>query len=184
MIDAYLPAGTSQLCLRAVGGGTLSASVEFTASQVTPVGEGLGPEVLLAPGDSRIFSFEVKQAGMVGIGVRASSDVIESELFSSSGKSLGKGTVQKFDLQPGIYLLALQAPAQGEPVRARPAVVGIVPPGTDPPEEVIRKYFEPEESPPQFTSRRRTTPIEQEEYTGESEEEGIEEEPVGEAPEE
>jgi hypothetical protein len=160
-----------------VGGGALSAIAEFTASRVTPLTEGLGPEVLLAPGDSRLFSFEVKQPGMVGIGVHASSDVIESELLSSNGKSLGKGTVQKFTMQPGIYLLAIQAPAQGEPVRARAAVVGIVPPGTDPPEEVIRKYFEPEEAPPQFTSRRKATPIEAEEYTGESEGEGIEEEP-------
>jgi hypothetical protein len=177
LMDAYLAAGTSQICLRSVGGGALSASAEFTASRVTPVSEGLGPEVLLAPGDSRIFSFEVKQAGMIGVGVHASADVIESELLSSSGKSLGKGTVQKFTLQPGIYLLALQAPAQGEPVRARPAVVGIVPPSTEPPEEVIRKYFGPEEAPPQFMSRRRATPIESEEYAGESEDEGI-----GEAP--
>ena len=174
-MDAYLPAGTAQLCLRAVGGGTLSATAEFTASKVTAVSEGLGPEVLLAPGDSRLFSFEVKQAGMVGVGVHASSDVIESELLSSNGKSLGKGTVQKFDLKPGIYLLALQAPAQGVPVRAQAAVVGIVPPGTDPPEEVIRKYFGPEEAPPQFTSRRRAQAIESEEYTNESEEEGTDE---------
>jgi hypothetical protein len=158
-----------------VGGGALSATAEFTASRVTPVGEGLGPEVLLAPGDSRLFSFEVKQEGMVGVGVHASSDVIESELLSSTGKSLGKGTVQKFNLKPGIYLLALQAPAQGVPVRAQAAVVGIVPPGTDPPEDVIRKYFGPEEAPPQFTSRRRATPVESQEYTSESEEEGVEE---------
>jgi hypothetical protein len=176
-MDVYLPAGISQLCLRAVGGGNLTASVEFTASRVTSIGEGLGPEVLLAPGDSRLFSFEVKQAGPVGFGVRASSDVIESELLSRSGKSLGKGTIQKANLQPGIYLLAIKAPAQGAPVRAMPAVVGIVPPSTDPPEDVIRKYFEPEEAPPQFTSSRRATPIESEEYAGESEGEGIEEAP-------
>jgi hypothetical protein len=175
LMDAYLPAGTAQLCLRAVGGGALSATAEFTANRVTLVTEGLGPEVLLAPGDSRLFSFEVKQAGMVGVGVHASSDVIESELLSSNGKSLGKGTVQKFELKPGIYLLALQSPAQGEPVRAQAAVVGIVQPSTDPPEEVIRKYFEPEEAPPQFTSRRRAEPVASEEYTSESEGEGIEE---------
>ena len=64
------------------------------------------------------------------------------------------------NLKPGTYLLALRAPAQGMPVRARPAVVGIVPPGKGPPEEVIRKYLEPEEVPPQFTSKRQKTPIE------------------------
>jgi hypothetical protein len=175
MLDAYLPEGTSQVCLRAIGGAELSTAAEFTASQVTSIGEGLGPEVLLAPGDARLFSFEVKQPGLVGIGVRASADVVESELFSGNGKSLGKGTVQKANLQPGIYLLSIKAPAHCEPVRARAAVVGIVPPGLDPPEDVVRKYFEPEETPPQFTSSRRAEPVESEEYAGESdEEEGIE----------
>jgi hypothetical protein len=160
LMDAYLPSGVTQIFLRAVGGGTLSGPVEFTSSPVTPTGEGLGPEVLLAPGDSRLYSFEVKQPGAVGVGVRASSDVVESVLLSGTGKPLGKGAVQMLNLKPGTYLLALRAPAQGMPVRARPAVVGIVPPGKGPPEEVIRKYLEPEEAPPQFTSKRRKTPIE------------------------
>jgi hypothetical protein len=177
MLDVYLPEGVSQLCLRSIGGAELSASAEFTASPVTSIGEGLGPEVLLAPGDARLFSFEVKQPGLVGIGVRASADVVESELLSSSGKSLGKGTVQKANLQPGVYLLSIKAPAQGEPVRARAAVVGIVPPGTDPPEDVIRGYFGPEDAPPQFTSSRRAELRESEEYIDQAnEEEGTEEE--------
>jgi hypothetical protein len=172
LMEAYLPPGTAQLYLRSIGGGTPSAAIEFTASPVTPIGEGLGSEVLLTPGDSRLFSFEVKQAGPVGIGVRASSDVIESELFSSSGKSLGKGTVQKFDLKPGTYLLAIRAPKEGSPIRARPAVVGIVLPSTGPPEDEIRKYLEPAESRPRFTSRRRDKPIEPEHFERAPEQEG------------
>ncbi len=175
LMDAYLPTGTSQLFLRSIGGGSLAASAEFTGNPVTPIGEGLGPEVLLAPGASRLFSFEVKQEGPVGIGVRASSDVIETELLTGNGKSMGKGTVQKFDLKPGIYLLSLQAPEQGTPVRARPAVVGIVQPSTGPPEDEIRKYLGPEEAPPRFTSRRRETPYGEEEYQEESGEEGSDE---------
>jgi hypothetical protein len=172
LIEAYLPEGTSHLYLRSTGGGSLSGSIEFTGSPVISISEGLGPEVLLAPGDCRLFSFEVKQPGPVGIGVRASSDVIESELILPNGKSLGKGTVQKFDLRPGIYLLALRAPAQGGPVQARPAVVGIVLPSTGPPEDVIRKYLLPEEAQPPFTSRRRTTPSQPADYADESEQEG------------
>jgi hypothetical protein len=170
-IDVYLPSGNSQIGLRPAGTGQFSDSVEFTLSSVEPTGEGLGPEVLLAPGSSRIFSFEVKQAGPVGIGVHASSDIVESELLSSKGEKLGTGTVQIVNLKPGIYLLAIRAPVNGVPVRARPAVVGIVPPSTDPPAEVVRKYMEPEEAPPQFTSRRgrRAEEVGNEE-TGESEE--------------
>jgi hypothetical protein len=172
LVEAYLPQGTSLLYLRSIGWNPLSASIEFTGSPLIPISEGLGSEVLLSPGDARLFSFEVKQSGPVGVGVRASSDVIESEVFSSNGKSLGKGTVQKFDLKPGTYLLAIRAPKEGSPVRAQPAVVGILLPSTGPPEEVIRKYLEPEEPKPQFTSRRRQTPIEPEGNEGESEQEG------------
>jgi hypothetical protein len=172
LMEAYLPEGISQLYLRSPGGDPLSGAVELTGSQVTPISEGLGPEVLLAPGDCRMFSFEAKQAGPVGIGVRASSDVVESELLSSSGKSLGKGTVQQFNLQPGIYMLALRAPSQGAPVRARPAIVGIVLPSMGPPEDVIRKYLASEETPSQFTSRRQAAHSQSPEYADESEPEG------------
>lgn len=169
IMEGYLPAGTSQLRLRSIGGGPLSGSLELTASPLTPISEGLGPEVLLAPGDSRLFSFEVRQAGPVGIGVRASSDVVETELLSSDGRSLGRGAVQKADLEPGIYLLVLKAPASGTPVRARPAVVGIVRPSAGPPDEVIREYLNPETASPQFSSREEV--FEDEEY-GEDYEEG------------
>lgn len=153
IMEGYLPAGTSELRLRSIGGGPLSGSLELTASPLTPIGEGLGPEVLLAPGDSRLFSFEVKQSGPVGVGVRASSDVVETELLSSNGRSLGRGTVEKADLEPGIYLLVLKAPASGTPVSARPAVVGIERPSTGPPDDVIRKYLDPETASPQFSSQ-------------------------------
>jgi hypothetical protein len=45
------------------------------------------------------------------------------------------------DLEPGDYLLALRAPADGPPVAARPALAGVVPPDTGPPEEVVRDYL-------------------------------------------
>jgi hypothetical protein len=180
-LEVYLPVGTSQLDLRSIEGAAFSTSIEFTKTPVTPIGEGLGPEVLLAPGDSRLFSFEVKQQGPVGVGVRASSDVIESELITEHGQSLGKGTIKKYDLKPGVYLLALRAPAQGQPVRAKPAVVGIVPPDTGPPEEIIREYLGPEEPLPRFTSSRAQAPVESEGYD-ESEQEGVIEE--SESPEE
>jgi hypothetical protein len=172
LMEAYLPEGTTSLYLRTAGGGSLSGSVEFTSSPVTPVSEGLGPEVLLAPGDCRLFSFEVRQAGPVGVGVRASSDVVETELLSSNGKSLGKGTVQKFNLNPGLYLLALRAPAQGVPVRAQPAVVGIVLPSTGPPEDVIRKYLALDEQQIPFTSRGEASDFQPSEYIDESGPEG------------
>jgi hypothetical protein len=108
----------------------------------------------------------------VGIGAQASADVIESELFSSDGKSMGKGAIQKVDLKPGVYLLVLRAPLQGAPVRVRPAVVGIIPPGTGPPEEIIRGYMLPEDASQGFSSRRVTRSDAGEEEGESSDQEG------------
>lgn len=104
--------------------------------------KGLGPEVLLPPGATRLFSFGVERPGPVGVGVRSSEDVVEATLMSSDGRRLGCGTAQMPTLEPGTYLLSLHAPREGRPVRARPAVVGLTPPDTGPPEEVVRQYLE------------------------------------------
>jgi hypothetical protein len=55
-------------------------------------------------------------------------------------------------LTAGTYLLALHAPEDASPVRARPAIAGLKTPDTGPPEEVIRQYLQPEEAPPSFTA--------------------------------
>ena len=59
MLDAYLPSGSAELGLRAVSGLELAGSAELTASEVTAIDEGLGPESLLPPGETRGFSFTV-----------------------------------------------------------------------------------------------------------------------------
>jgi hypothetical protein len=157
-LDAFLPAGEARLGLRALAGAQLSGVAEITETPVTPIGEGLGPEVLLPPGGSRWFSFRVERAGPVGVGAHAGSDVVEIEIYDRSGRrlpdSLGKnagkngggnrrgGVIQMPELTPGDYLLALRSPASAAPVEARPALAGLVLPDTGPPEDVIRKYLE------------------------------------------
>jgi hypothetical protein len=142
LLDAFLPPGSATLTLRALAGATLSGRAELTTTPVTQVGEGLGPEVLLPPGATRLFSFRVQRPGPIGVGVRSSEDVVEATLMSSDGRRLGSGVAQMPTLEPGTYLLSLHAPREGRPVRARPAVVGLTPPDTGPPEEVVRQYLE------------------------------------------
>jgi hypothetical protein len=50
--------------------------------------------------------------------------------------------VQMTKLTPGEYVLTLHAPPQSNPAKVRPAVVGIRPPDTGPPAEVVRKYLQ------------------------------------------
>ena len=141
-VATFLPRGTSEVEVRVIGDGVLSGEAEMTTSAVLAIGEGLGPEVLLPSGSTRVFSFEVSRAGSVGVGVRATTDVVSTTLFDESGRTLGRGVVQMHELSPGRYLLAIESPSDAPAVTARPAVAGIEPPSTGPPSEVIRRYIE------------------------------------------
>lgn len=127
--------------LRPLDSSVLTGELEVTASPLVAMGEGLGPEVMLAPGQSRGFGFTVTTAGPVGVGVRAERDVVEARLLDATGTPLGAGTAMMTRLGPGAYVVVLHAPAAGGALRARPAVVGLVPPSSGPPEEVIRRYL-------------------------------------------
>ncbi len=139
-VDIYLPGGSSAVSLRPLGGGELAGRVELTTSTVIPVAEGLGPELLLGPGDTRLFSFRVEQRGPVGLGVNADADALELSLLDARGGLLGRGLAQMPELDPGAYLLALTLPPQAAPLRVRPVVVGIELPDTGPPEDVVERF--------------------------------------------
>lgn len=158
-LDAYLPTGTAELRLRALAGGSLSGQVSLSSSTVVPVDEGLGPEVLLAPGAARLFSFIVKKAGTVGAGVKADSDSVDMEILDSEGAVMGRGVAQMLRLKPGTYLMKLQAPDAPAPVKARPALVGLKAPDAGPPPEEIRRYLYSEtEMPSAYSSSRISAP--------------------------
>jgi hypothetical protein len=140
-MDLYHPPGVMEIGLRALAGGALSGEAEVTASQILPITEGLGPETLLAPGASAVYSFDVQREGAVGVGARASSDLVDVRLLDTAGHTLGIGLAQMPTLVPGTYLLILRAPPSAGPVTVRPALAGVSPPGTGPPAEVIREYL-------------------------------------------
>lgn len=160
-LDAYLPKGSAELRLRAFAGGGMSGQVALTSSPVIPTDEGLGPEVLLAPGAARLFSFTVRQEGTIGAGVKADSDSVDMELLNSAGAVIGRGVAQMLRLKPGTYLVKLSAPDTAVPVKARPALVGLKAPDTGPPEEEIKKYlFSEAEMPSAYSSSRGSAPQE------------------------
>ncbi|MCB9743418.1 MAG: hypothetical protein H6740_12520 [Alphaproteobacteria bacterium] len=140
VLDLWLPAGANELRLRGVAGVPLWGALELTASAPTPIGEGLGPELLLGAGASRVFSFTVPREGKVGYGVRASAERVVAALLDAEGQPVSAGALGMAKLSPGAYLLVLHLPADADPVRVRPALVGVEPPDTGPPEEVVREY--------------------------------------------
>ena len=160
-LDAYLPRGSAELRLRAFAGSGMSGQVALTSSPVIPTDEGLGPEVLLAPGAARVFSFTVRQEGTIGAGVKADSDSVDMEILNSAGAVIGKGVAQMLRLKPGTYLVKLSATDAAAPVKARPALVGLKTPDTGPPPEEIRKYQVSEtEMPSAYSSSRGSVPQE------------------------
>lgn len=141
-VNLPAPAGQSRLVLRAVGADSLSGVAGVVATPVTQLTDGIGPEALLAPGSARLFTFELKQAATIGIGVRASSDVVRSVLYDERGAVQSQGVVQMPNLAPGRYYLTVEMPADSAPVRVQPIVLGLKAPDTRPPYDILRRYVE------------------------------------------
>jgi hypothetical protein len=141
-LDVWLPEGNGTVTLRAPSEAALWGELSITRSMALEAGEGLGPPTLLRPGSSRAYRFHIDEERRVGIGVWASSDRVTARLLDSQGKPKGEGLAQLHTLTAGDWILVLHQPGDGTPVRARPAVVGIEPPDTGPPDDVIRRYLE------------------------------------------
>jgi uncharacterized protein len=141
-LSLYLPKGTTPLVLRAAADGSLAGVAEATLIDVTAIGEGLGPKVRLAPGESRLYSFTVKDERDIGVGVRGSTDSARCRVLDAEGNAVGSGVVQMLHLKAGTYLLAVDAPAEGNAIEVQPALVGIAAPDGSPPDDVKRGYLE------------------------------------------
>jgi hypothetical protein len=137
-----LPAGKGLLLLRAVGADSLSGGVTVNTTPVLKLNEGQGPDVLLGPGSARLFWFELAQPATIGIGVRASADVIRAVLYDEQGLAKSEGVVQMPALAAGRYFLMVEMPADSAPVSVRPIVLGLARPDTRPPYEILRRYVE------------------------------------------
>jgi len=143
-LDLPVSAGVTELQLRRLGGswnGALSGQLEVYTSPVTDLGEGLGPERLLRPGETRFYRLQIDRQRSIGLGVHADADDVDGSLINAQGEVLGRGAVQMHDLEPGVYLFALSLGSGKAPVRARPAVAGLEAPGTGPPREVVERYL-------------------------------------------
>ena len=137
-----LAAGPAVLRLYAPQDGPLSGTLELSTQPVTPIGEGLGPTVTVAPGGSAVFGFRLAKAATIGLGVRAEPDDAAVRVLDAAGEVVGEGVAQLRALPSGSYLLEARVPPSGSTTLLRPAVVGITPRGSGPPPEVARTYLE------------------------------------------
>jgi uncharacterized protein len=142
VFDRYLAPGKAELRLYSPYDGPLGGSIELSASPVIAVSEGLGEPVAIASGETALFGFEVKKAGLVGTGIRSEPDRAEARLLDASGKVLGQGVNIITKLEPGRYFLEASLPASRGAGTVRPSVAGIAPPPQTPPAEVTDMYLE------------------------------------------
>jgi hypothetical protein len=141
-LHRYVAAGAAELKLYSPHDGPLAGSLELAASPVVPAADGLGEELLLAPGATALFGFEVIRAATIGVGVRSEPDRAAMRLLDSGGKVIGEGVAQLVRLTPGRYLIEARAPADGGTLSVRPAVIGTVPAAAGPPPDVAAQYLE------------------------------------------
>src|SRR6202049_4952531 len=87
-LDAYLLPGVTHIGFSALGEGELGGFAELTTTPVTPTGEGLGPEILLPPGDTRWFSFHVAARRRVGWGAAAGAERVSCRLLQADGRAV------------------------------------------------------------------------------------------------
>jgi uncharacterized protein len=132
---------TGDLEIEPAGGGVLSGTARFEAVAPTPITDGLGPKLRVPPGQSRLFSFTLKDKQAIGVGVRASVDIASCRLLTAAGEEIGRGLVYMNTLAPGTYLLAVDVPADAVAVDIEPALVGLTPPGKGPPDDVKAEYL-------------------------------------------
>ncbi|MBY4612774.1 lysozyme inhibitor LprI family protein [Rhizobium redzepovicii] len=137
-----LAAGEAVLTLYSTHEGPLSGSLDMTATPVVPVNDGIGAPVVLAPGATALFGFEVRNSGNIGVGLRSDPDLAIGRLLDAKGQALGEGVNQLKQLAAGYYLLEARAPANAPTLIVRPSVVGLSPPPAGPPPEIINDYLQ------------------------------------------
>ena len=144
-LNRYLAANTT-LRIDSPHDGPLSGTLDLAADPVTPITDGLGDPVALAPGTAAVFAFQVPKTAepktTIGVGVRADPDTAHVRLLAANGTTIGEGSAMLRALQPGRYLIDVSLPPEATPATIRPAVVGIKPRGSGPPPEVARTYLE------------------------------------------
>lgn len=152
-LDLPLPPEGGSIALRGLAGSLLPPGVEIVRSPLSPLGEGIGEPVLLAPGEARGYLFTLGEARRVGLAVRGEEGTVESELLGAAGRSLSTGVLHWQELPAGSYVFVVRAAGSSPPAVAAPVALGLVPaapPG--PPEEELRRLRElataPEPPPP------------------------------------
>lgn len=138
----YMTPGEAMLDVYAPYDGALSGVLDVSAEPVIEAHEGVNDAVAVSPGGSAVFSFEVKEARDIGLGVRAEPDRVSARLMDAQGKTLGEGVAQTMKLSPGRYFIEARTPADAVATTIRAAIVGLSPPVSAPPADIVAELLD------------------------------------------
>jgi hypothetical protein len=139
-----LSPGTYRLLLRPFGGRPLPQGLlRWTSDPVSQLAEGVGAETWLAPGDVRLYRFDAANAGKIGLGVQATSELLECAVYNDTYQLVGEGCHQYLPLDKGRYLLTIRNPAAAGavPRSFKPVLLGLKGETHEIPEDYLNDLF-------------------------------------------
>ncbi len=140
-VHRLLEPGAWRVMVRAFADKPLGGFLVWTAEPVQELGEGVGLQDWVAPGQKRFYRFRVAAAGKVGLGVRAEADLLACTVMDERQQVLGEGCQQFLELEAGSYLLSVRTSGHGRPMRFRPVLLGLAGTRIHVPEKYLRDFF-------------------------------------------
>lgn len=138
-----LSPGTYRLLTRPFAGEPAPGLLRWTAEPVVALGEGVGPEDWVAPGEVRLFRFSTRGRGRVGLGLQASAESLECAVLDDGYQSVGDGCHQYLALEKGTWLLTVRNPPKpgAAPLAFKPVLLGLSGERADVPQEYLQQLF-------------------------------------------
>lgn len=133
--------GESRVLVRGFGGATLTGTVTVDFEAVTRLSEGVGKEVLVEPGEARVFEVTLDGDGELGVGIKVDAEVLDCALLNAAREVVADGCQIFGRFTKGSYFLRVTAPPDTAPRRFAPVVFGLKGADVDVPEDYLRDFF-------------------------------------------
>jgi hypothetical protein len=137
-----LEPGRYHIAVRGFADRPLHGTLSLLRSPIEDLGEGVGAERWIAPGETRLFRFRTRAPGRVGLGLQVAADTLDCAVLDLGHQTLGRGCQQLLTLEPGTYLLSIAAREREKPARFRPVLLGLAGSQIPVPPEYLEDLFQ------------------------------------------
>lgn len=152
--DLPLVKGKYRLGIHPIAGSNLDgAELSVIFRPVEKLSEKSPFSAFIAPGESRMLSFDVSQKSAFGIGLRQTRETANAVLFDNESNPLAVGKQQFLKLDKGTYYLWIRIPSSAEGTECTVFLFGQEPPPNEPPEKLVKWFISGAEGPRPFYSQ-------------------------------